>query len=242
MPPGTRILPATPRREGRARLSAQQVNKPGGASLAPAAVSIDVQPLLEAGRTSGSVTYDAVNDVLLAQAEAPDADQLEDILDLLAEAGIQVISNEALTPKPIVLTQDSPAAQLAISVVAAPPLSFKTLPPLDGAAYSIESEVGIDGNVGRGRAFGIRVLSAPPRRCSFNGVYRLLARYRSSLSRSRRAGSRPQSFQHPPRRTRKWLPWKARRSRIRCGCGCARSAAPTCSPWLRRFVSPSASS
>ncbi len=111
--------------------------------MVTAATLIDVQPLLEAGRKSGSVTYDAVNDVLLAQAEAPDADQLEDILDLLAEAGIQVISNEAQAVKPASLKADSPVAQRAASALADLPLNFKTLSPLNTIAPVVEGEVDV---------------------------------------------------------------------------------------------------
>ncbi len=104
-----------------------------------------MQPLLEAGRQSGSVTYDAVNDALLSQAEAPDADQLEDILDLLAEAGIQVVPSEVLPAKQPARKANAPIAQ-TVALPTDPLLEYRTLPSLgnDAAVDSDALEEGIE--------------------------------------------------------------------------------------------------
>jgi len=69
----------------------------------------EVSRLLDRGKQQGVLTYDEINETL--RAEAIDADQVEDLLQSIADEGIQVVDKAQGAPAPAAAPPPDPAAE-----------------------------------------------------------------------------------------------------------------------------------
>ncbi len=70
----------------------------------------DIQRLLDAGRRHGVLTYEEINDTLCRQEDAY-AGHYEDLLQLLADEGIQVVERHTPTPKDFAVSLEAGGAR-----------------------------------------------------------------------------------------------------------------------------------